>query len=146
MRILVLGCGNIGSVVAEDIGQSLSSAQIVIADMNEDLVKEVASRIGRENVSWTRVDASNHNELVKTLGKFGEIADSFMTAPFSAKLPWRIVIPPLSEKGLDIGRITSLFKVPLPFNLSKSFPSTVSVLCRSFFFSSSSMTAETPPA
>lgn len=70
MKILVLGCGNIGSVVAEDIGQSLSSAQIVIADMNEDLVKEVASRIGRENVSWTRVDASNHNELVKTLGKF----------------------------------------------------------------------------
>jgi saccharopine dehydrogenase-like NADP-dependent oxidoreductase len=70
MKILVLGCGNIGSVVAEDLAQSLSSAQIVIADMNEDRVKEVVSQIGRENVDWNRVDASNHDELVGTLKKF----------------------------------------------------------------------------
>jgi saccharopine dehydrogenase-like NADP-dependent oxidoreductase len=70
MKILVLGCGNIGSVVAEDMGRSLSSAEIVIADANEDRAKEVASRIGMENVSSTRVDALNHDELVKTLRKF----------------------------------------------------------------------------
>jgi len=70
MEILVLGCGNIGSVVAEDIGQNLSSAQITIADTNEDRVKGVASRIGRDNVSWTKVDALNHDELASTLGKF----------------------------------------------------------------------------
>jgi saccharopine dehydrogenase-like NADP-dependent oxidoreductase len=70
MKILVLGCGNIGSVVAKDLAQSLSSAQVVIADVNEDRVKEVTSKIGQENVSWTKVDASNHSELVNTLKKF----------------------------------------------------------------------------
>jgi saccharopine dehydrogenase-like NADP-dependent oxidoreductase len=70
MKILVLGCGNIGSVVAEDIAQNLSSAQITIADMNEDRVKGVVSRIGRDNVSWSKVDALNHDDLVNTLRKF----------------------------------------------------------------------------
>jgi lysine 6-dehydrogenase len=70
VKILVLGCGNIGSVVARDLAESLASAQIVIGDINEDRVKEVASKIGRENVTWTKVDASNHSELVSTLKKF----------------------------------------------------------------------------
>jgi lysine 6-dehydrogenase len=70
MKILVLGCGNIGSVVAKDLSESLPSAQIVIGDMNEDRAKEVASKIGRESVSWTKVDASNHSELVGILRKF----------------------------------------------------------------------------
>jgi saccharopine dehydrogenase-like NADP-dependent oxidoreductase len=51
LKILVLGCGNIGSVAAKDLAETLSFAEIVVADMNESRAKEVASRIGRENVS-----------------------------------------------------------------------------------------------
>jgi saccharopine dehydrogenase-like NADP-dependent oxidoreductase len=70
MKILVLGCGNIGSVAAKDFAESLPSTQVILADMNETRAKEAASKIGQENVSWTKVDASNHNELVSTLKKF----------------------------------------------------------------------------
>lgn len=70
MKIIALGCGNIGFVVAKDLSESLPSAEIVLADIDETRAKQAASRIGRSNVSWTKADASNHNELVKTLKKF----------------------------------------------------------------------------
>jgi len=70
MEILVLGCGNIGSVAAADLSESLPSAEIVLADINENLASEVASKIGRRNISWVKIDASNHQKLVSTLKKF----------------------------------------------------------------------------
>jgi saccharopine dehydrogenase-like NADP-dependent oxidoreductase len=70
MKILVLGCGNIGSVAAKDLAENLPSAEIVLADLDEVRAKEAASRIGQENVSWVKADASNHRELVSTLKKF----------------------------------------------------------------------------
>jgi len=70
MKILVLGCGNIGSVAARDLAESLRSAEIVLADMNRSRAEGGASRIGQFNVSWIQIDASNHRELVNTLKKF----------------------------------------------------------------------------
>jgi len=70
VKIVVLGCGNIGSVVARDLAENLPSAQIVLADVNKSRVEEAVSTIGRGNVSWVQVDASNHRELVNTLKKF----------------------------------------------------------------------------
>jgi saccharopine dehydrogenase-like NADP-dependent oxidoreductase len=70
VRIVVLGCGNIGSVAAQDLAESLSSAEVVMSDVNKSRAEEVASRITLENVSWIQADASNHLELVNTLKKF----------------------------------------------------------------------------
>jgi len=70
MKIIVLGCGNIGSVAAKDLAESLPSAEIVISDVNKIRAKEAVSEIGRDNVSWVQVDASDHGELVSTLKKF----------------------------------------------------------------------------
>jgi len=70
VKIIVLGCGNIGSVAAKDLAESLPSAQIVMADLNKNRAEEVVSKIGRDNVFWILTDASNHRELVKTLKKF----------------------------------------------------------------------------
>lgn len=70
MKIIVLGCGNIGSVVAEDLAESLPSAEIVMADVSRSRAEEAAARIGQDNVSWVQTDASNHDELVKTIKKF----------------------------------------------------------------------------
>jgi saccharopine dehydrogenase-like NADP-dependent oxidoreductase len=70
VKIIVLGCGNIGSVAAKDLAESLPSAEIVVSDVNESRAKETASKIGQDNVSWIQIDASNHRELVNNMKKF----------------------------------------------------------------------------
>jgi lysine 6-dehydrogenase len=70
LKVLVLGCGNIGSVATKDLAGSLPSAEIVLADINRSRVEEVASKIGHKNVSWAQVDAFKHHELVTTLKRF----------------------------------------------------------------------------
>lgn len=70
MKILVIGCGNIGSVAARDLAESLRTAEIVLADANRSRAEKAASKIGQNNVSWIQADALNHHELVDTLRKF----------------------------------------------------------------------------
>jgi len=70
MRIIVLGCGNIGSVITADLAQSLRSADIVMADVNLKRAEDAAKKIGLSNVSSTQVDASNHRKLAKALKGF----------------------------------------------------------------------------
>ncbi len=69
MKIIVLGCGNIGFVAARDLSENLPSAEIMLADIDETRAKQAASRIYRSNVSWIKADASKYTELVKTLKK-----------------------------------------------------------------------------
>jgi len=70
VKIIVLGCGNIGSVASKDLAESLPSAEIIVSDVNKSRAKEAASKIGQDNVSWIQTDASNHRELVNTIKKF----------------------------------------------------------------------------
>jgi saccharopine dehydrogenase-like NADP-dependent oxidoreductase len=70
VKIIVLGCGNIGSVAAKDLAENLPSAEIVVSDVNKSRAKEATSKIGQDNVSWIQTDASNHHELVNTIKKF----------------------------------------------------------------------------
>ena len=70
MKVLVLGCGNIGSVAAEDLAKSLSANQVVLADKDKARAKKVAEKIGRNNVSWVRLDAENKTELVNSLHSY----------------------------------------------------------------------------
>jgi len=70
VKIIVLGCGNIGSVAAKDLAESLPSAEIVMTDVNKSRAEEVASKIGQNNVSWVQTDASNHRQLVSAIKKF----------------------------------------------------------------------------
>ena len=67
MKILVIGCGNIGLVVARDLAESLPSTEVVLADVDRARVSEAASRIKRQNVSWIRLDASNKTGLTKAM-------------------------------------------------------------------------------
>ena len=70
MRIIVLGCGNIGAVIARDVAENLPSAQVVIADVDEKRVRETASRIGLDNVIWAQMNAANRSELSSKLKSF----------------------------------------------------------------------------
>jgi len=56
MKALVMGCGNIGSVAAEDLATSMGSTEVVVADVDEARAKIVARKIGASNVSWTLSD------------------------------------------------------------------------------------------
>lgn len=67
MRVLVLGSGNIGSTAAWDMAKNVSSSDIVIADKDARIAKDVADRIGESNVSWVELDAANRGQLLHTL-------------------------------------------------------------------------------
>jgi lysine 6-dehydrogenase len=70
LKIVVLGSGNIGSVVAQDIAESLTSAEITIADADKNRAQTTASRLNLENIGWIHVDAANHLELASKLKGF----------------------------------------------------------------------------
>jgi len=70
MRILVFGCGNIGSVAAKDVAINLTSADVVIADKDEDRARRVAENIGTDNVSHIQLDAADYHGLLTTIKDF----------------------------------------------------------------------------
>ena len=70
MEILVLGYGNIGSIIASDLATSRPSAHIVIGGRRTSKIEEVVKGIKRENVSGIQVDARKHNSLVKIMKEF----------------------------------------------------------------------------
>jgi saccharopine dehydrogenase-like NADP-dependent oxidoreductase len=70
MRVLVFGCGNIGSVAAKDIAINLASTDIVVADKDEDRARRVAENIGTDNVSHIQLDATNYHSLLTTIKDF----------------------------------------------------------------------------
>jgi saccharopine dehydrogenase-like NADP-dependent oxidoreductase len=70
VKIMVLGSGNIGSVVARDIAENLPSAEVVIADVDNNRAREAASWTGLGNVSWTQVNATNRSELSSRLKSY----------------------------------------------------------------------------
>lgn len=59
-----------GSAAAEDLARTVSSAKVVVADKNSALAKEAAEKIGKRNLSWMKLDASNQNELLDALKDF----------------------------------------------------------------------------
>jgi len=67
LKIIILGCGNIGSVIAEDLADSVSEVEITIADAVKERAEAAASRI--DGVNWLRLDATDHLALVETLEK-----------------------------------------------------------------------------
>lgn len=70
MKIVVLGCGNIGTVVARDLAESLPSAEIVLADVNRNNAQHAVSNIGLKNLGWMQADAAKHLEFSTKLKNF----------------------------------------------------------------------------
>lgn len=68
MKIIVLGCGNIGSVAAKDFADSVAGAEVVVADSNMERAEAAASRI--RGGTPTTLDATDYQSLVETLKGF----------------------------------------------------------------------------
>jgi len=85
MKVLILGCGNIGSVATQDFAESMSSVEVFVADKNMVRAKEVAKAIGRDNVARIQLNASDYNELVHTLETF-DLVMGFLPADLGYRL------------------------------------------------------------
>ncbi len=70
MRILILGYGNIGSVIAEDLAACMPASEIVISGRNRSKAEKTAATISRENVTAIQLDAHNYEKLTTTMRKF----------------------------------------------------------------------------
>ncbi len=67
MKILTLGCGHIGSVIAQDIADALPSAEITITDSQGERAAAIAAAIGRPNVQSREMDVSDQATVVQAL-------------------------------------------------------------------------------
>jgi saccharopine dehydrogenase-like NADP-dependent oxidoreductase len=67
MKVIVLGCGKIGSVTARDFSQIVEGSQITMSDISRERASNAASEIG---ATWTRLDTSDYSAMVKKINKF----------------------------------------------------------------------------
>lgn len=68
MKVIVLGCGKIGSVMAMDFARSVEGSEVVLADKSGERAKGVASTI--EGAGWLAVDTTDYRGLVDSLRGF----------------------------------------------------------------------------
>lgn len=107
MKVLILGCGNIGSVAAEDLAKSLSSIEVVVADKNEARAKDVAERIGKGNVSWIQLDVTNHSKLANALKDFNLVM-GFLPGKLGYRLAGACI-----DAGKDLVDVSYMSENPL---------------------------------
>ncbi|MCW3979862.1 MAG: saccharopine dehydrogenase family protein [Candidatus Bathyarchaeota archaeon] len=94
MKILVLGYGNIGKLIAADLSDSIPSAQVTIAGRHRENIEYTVKSINREKVSGIALDAHDFNELVSTMEKFdlaigalpGDIGYQSLKAAINARI------------------------------------------------------------
>jgi len=110
LRILTIGCGYIGSVLAVELAEAMPSAQIAISDSDLNRVRETCEKIARDNVSPLQLDISDHTALVHVLRGF-DLAVGL--AP--GKLGYRTVKASL-EAGLDMVDLSYMPEDPLALN------------------------------
>jgi len=110
MKVLVLGCGNIGSVAAKDVAESMNSIEVFVADKNVERVKEVAKAIDADNVSGIQLDASNYDKLAKALRDF-DLVMGFLPGSLGFRLLKACV-----DVGRDLVDVSYMAENPLTLN------------------------------
>jgi len=114
MKTLVLGCGNIGSVAAEDLAKSMPNCKVVVADKDEKRAETVANGIGTSNISWTKLDMADHDRLVDALKGF-DLAMGFLPG----KLGYRLIKTCIDAKR-NLVDVSYMAENPLTLNTKAS--------------------------
>jgi saccharopine dehydrogenase-like NADP-dependent oxidoreductase len=114
MKTLVLGCGNIGSVAAEDLAKSMPNCGVVVADKDEKRAETVAKGIGTGNISWTKLDMADHDRLVDALEGF-DLAMGFLPG----KLGYRLIKACIDAKR-NLVDVSYMSENPLTLNTKAS--------------------------
>ncbi|MGD2201277.1 MAG: saccharopine dehydrogenase family protein [Candidatus Bathyarchaeota archaeon] len=68
MKVIVLGSGKIGSVIAQDFSETHPDAQLTLSDINKERAKQAAE--GIPGASWTTVNTSEHDQLVEKMAEY----------------------------------------------------------------------------
>ena len=107
MKVLILGLGNIGSIATKDLANSINSIQIVVADKNETRAKEIAERIGKENVSRIQLDVTNPSELANAMKDF-DLVMGFLPGKLGYRLTKACI-----EARIDLVDVSYMAENPL---------------------------------
>jgi saccharopine dehydrogenase-like NADP-dependent oxidoreductase len=110
MKAIVFGCGNIGSVAAKDLAESMSSVEVVVADKDKARAKAVSKRINRSNVSWAHLDVADHAGLVKEL-KNVDLAMGFLPGKLGIRL-----VKACIDAGKNLVDVSYMPENPLTLN------------------------------
>jgi saccharopine dehydrogenase-like NADP-dependent oxidoreductase len=110
MKVLVVGCGNIGSVAAEDLAGSMSSVEVVVADYDGARAKAVAEKIGTKNASWVQLDVTSRKDLVNTLKGFS-LAMGFLPGKLGYSLAEACIVA-----GKDLVDVSYMGEDPMALN------------------------------
>jgi len=110
MKVLVVGCGHIGSIASEDLARSMGSIEIVAADKNGARAKEVADKIREGNVSWIQFDVAERKELINALKGF-DLAMGFLPG----KLGYNLTEACISARK-DLVDVSYMAENPLTLN------------------------------
>ena len=121
MKALVVGCGNIGSVAAEDLARTMKSAEVVVADNDKTRAEAVAKKIGTENISSITLNVSDHEKTLKTLKNYDVIL-GFLPG----KLGYRF-IETCIDAGKDLVDVSYMAENPLELN-SKAVKAGVTIV------------------
>lgn len=70
LRILVLGYGNIGSVIAGDLAEGMPSTEIVLSGRDRSKAEKAAEAISKANVTAIQLDAHDYQKLISTMKQF----------------------------------------------------------------------------
>jgi len=70
VKILTIGCGYIGSVLAKHLSEKIPSAEITISDENIEAIEKVALSINKSNVKCLQLNFSDYNSLVRIAENF----------------------------------------------------------------------------
>jgi len=70
MRVLVLGCGMMGSAIAKDMARSHEVSEVVVGDLDRNRVDYLVRAIASEKVSGVRVDVTDQTGLAQLMKGF----------------------------------------------------------------------------
>jgi saccharopine dehydrogenase-like NADP-dependent oxidoreductase len=113
MRMLVLGCGNIGSVAAADL-VSKTNYEIVVADSELKRAETLVERLDKNRVSAMKLDVMDRHRLMRWLKDFDAVL-GFLPGKLAYKL---------AESCIDAGRnlvdVSFMGENPLALNSKAS--------------------------
>ncbi len=113
MRLLSIGCGHIGSVLAEELVHHLDFEELVISDSTKEKIEETAKKLGERVVSL-QLDISDYSKLLEV------IDDADLVIGLS---PGRLgfnVMKACAEKKKDLIDLSFMAEDPFVFQESAS--------------------------
>jgi saccharopine dehydrogenase-like NADP-dependent oxidoreductase len=109
LKVIVLGAGKIGSVMARDFSENIQDSRITMTDINLERVRKAASLI---NADWTKLDTTNYSNMVELLREYdlvmGALPGDYGHSAIKACI----------EAGVDMVDVSYTPEDPILLNLS----------------------------